>query len=266
MFSAKIQLDSLAPSGARLTTFVLEYPRFIHPEFMTHRMFSRNTSSSRAIPYKKLRQQVLDNPAMPISWGENQRGMVAGTSFSEEKIQSAEQIWLAARDSAVKSADLLEELNLHKQHVNRLLEPFTWTTVICSATTYDNFFHLRRAPDAQPEIRLLADLMYDAYMTSVPAALSAKDWHLPFVESWEREAESLDVLRKISVARCARVSYLNFVGQRDAAADVALYDRLASSGHWSPFEHVAQAREEQEFSGNFIGFRQLRQFVEGGVL
>jgi thymidylate synthase ThyX len=263
MFSAKIQLDSLAPSGARLITFVLSYPRFIHPEFMTHRMFSRNTSSSRAIPYKKLRQQVLEHPAMPISWGENQRGMVAGTSFSEEKVQQAEQVWLAARDSAVKSADLLEELNLHKQHVNRLLEPFTWATVICSATTYDNFFCLRRAPDAQPEIRLLADLMYDAYMSSVPRALSVGEWHLPFVESWERQEESLETLQKISVARCARVSYLNFEGQRNVAADIGLFDRLASSRHWSPFEHIAQARDELEFSGNYIGFRQLRQLVEG---
>lgn len=263
MYSAQIKLDSRAPCGERLTTFVLTYPRFIHPEFMTHRMFSRNTSSSRAIPYTKLRQQVLEHPAMPLVWGENQRGMVAGTNFSEEKVQQAEQVWLAARDAAVASADLLGELNLHKQHVNRLLEPFLWVTVICSATTYDNFFHLRCAPDAQPEIRMLADLMYDAYTTSKPSPLESGNWHVPFIQDWEREELDLVTLRQVSVARCARVSYLNFEGARDVSADVKLYERLAASGHWSPFEHVAQAMDEPVPSGNFLGFRQLRHTLGG---
>ena len=261
MYSAKVELDSLAPCGERLTTFVLTYPRFIHPEFMTHRMFSRNTSSSRAIPYAKLRQQVLDHPAMPLVWGENQRGMVAGTEFSEEKVQQAEQIWLAARDAAIASADLLQQLNLHKQHVNRLLEPFMWVTVICSATTYENFFRLRRAPDAQPEIRLLADLMHDAYMTSKPVRLEPGAWHLPFIAEWEREELDPLLLRQASVARCARVSYLNFDGQRSVSADVNLYERLAASQHWSPFEHVARACDEPVPSGNFLGFQQLRHVL-----
>jgi thymidylate synthase ThyX len=261
MYSAKIQLDSLAPCGERLTTFVLTYPRFIHPEFMTHRMFSRNTSSSRAIPYTKLRQQVLEHPAMPLTWGENQRGMVAGTEFSEEKIQQAEQLWLAARDAAVTSADLLQQLNPHKQHINRLLEPFLWVTVICSATTYTNFFELRRAPDAQPEIRFLADLMHDAYMTSKPLRLEAGNWHLPFVAEWERAELDPQTLRQVSVARCARVSYLNFDGERNVSADVNLYERLAASKHWSPFEHVARAASISVPSGNFQGFQQLRHVL-----
>lgn len=263
-YEAEILLDSSAHAGAaRLTTFKLVYPRFIHAEMLTHRIFSRNTSSSRAIPYSKLRQQVLDTPAMPLFWGKNKKGMVAEEAMTEEAVEASKQAWLRARDAAVENADVLSEQGLHKQHVNRLLEPFLWVTVICSGTTFDNFFRLRRAPDAQPEIRQIADLMFEAYATSRPKGLLAGEWHMPFVTKEERSNLALDVCRQVSVARCARVSYLNFEGTRDLAADQELYTRLAKSGHWSPFEHVAQVTQARWVkSGNFMGFRQLRESRE----
>lgn len=263
-YEARILLDSIAHGGhSRLTTFKLVYPRFIHAEFMTHRVFSRNTSSSRAIPYAKLREQVLQYPAKPLVWGSNQKGMMAGEPISTEAQRQAEEAWLDARDKAVLCADRLAESGLHKQHVNRVLEPFMWVTVICSATSYLNFFRLRRAEDAQPEIRFLADLMFDAYQTSTPEVRYEGEWHMPFIDLAERRMETLETCKHVSVARCARVSYLNFEGKRDVAADCALYDRLAQSGHWSPFEHVALVGSGPTIrSGNFSGFRQLREFVD----
>lgn len=266
-YEAQVLLDSLAHNGkSRLTTFKLVYPRFIHAEMLTHRVFSRNTSSSRAIPYSKLRQQVLDTPAKPLFWGRNQKGMVAEERMTVEQERAGEEAWLMARNAAVRQADQLNELGLHKQHVNRLLEPFLWVTVICSATTFENFFKLRRAPDAQPEIRFIADLMFDAYSASRPTELRAREWHLPFILEPERSALDLELCRQVSVARCARVSYLNFEGVRDLRTDQDLYERLAKSGHWSPFEHVAQVAETRYIrSGNFVGFRQFRELRENTV-
>jgi thymidylate synthase ThyX len=79
MISAKIIADSISESeyGDRITTFELEYPRFIHGELMTHRLFSRNAASSRAIPINKMMDQVLTAPAMPVEWGLNKSGMQA---------------------------------------------------------------------------------------------------------------------------------------------------------------------------------------------
>ena len=259
-FQASIVLDSEAHDGAsRLTTFKLVYPRFIHAELLTHRMFSRNTSSSRAIPYTKMREQVAENPACPIFWGKNQKGMAAQERISQHAQLFAEDAWLAARDAAIAAADKLYKLEVHKQHVNRLLEPFLWVVVLCSATTYSNFFRLRRAADAQPEIRLLADLMHDAYVSSRPQTLDVGDWHIPFAP----EIDDLETRQQVSVARCARVSYLNFSANSDVASDRALFAKLAASGHWSPFEHVAQVAESSEAgSGNFSGFQQLRKRYE----
>ncbi len=277
MFEAKIILDSLSLRGSRLITMELTYPRFIHAEFMTHRMFSRNAASSRAIPTRKMIKMVEKNPAMPVYWGKNKRGMVAGEEIDTK--EAAESIWLGARDSAVLYAKMLYQEGLHKQIVNRLLEPWKNITVICTATEWGNFYGLRRHEDAQPEIHLLADLMYKAQEESEPQSLKSDEWHMPYIskEDWDTAisqsthgqsvAEAFYVVRNVSVARCARVSYLTHAGKRDLDKDLELFKRLTTGsdhGHWSPFEHVAMPLDNpNERSGNFVGWKQYRKMFEG---
>src|ERR1700693_1578480 len=105
--SAKIVADSVGQAGQRITTMQLRYPKFIHGEFMTHRVFSRNASSSRAIPVERLIQDVIDDPAMPVFWGKNQKGMQAKEELTGNDLYMAKREWLRARDQAVASARML---------------------------------------------------------------------------------------------------------------------------------------------------------------
>lgn len=297
-FDAKVLADSVSPAGHRLTTLEATFPRFVLAEFNTHRVFSRNSASSRAIPVAKQLRRVLDDPYVPIEFGSNKPGMQAGPALTGVARDGAEAEWLAARDDAVRHvlglitspADVagcedlraclesvqgsLKEpptkwLNVHKQVANRLLEPFMWHTVIVSSTTWANFFNLRCHPDAQPEIRLIATKMRDAVERSVPTRLEPGEWHLPLVGEAEREeTASAEELAKVSIGRCARVSYLTHDGTRDLAADVALYDRLLESGHMSPMEHVARPMtaaelERSGWSGNFQGWIAHRKLIPG---
>lgn len=280
MIEAKIVEDSLNLYGHRLTTFELTYPRFIHAEFMTHRVFSRNAASSRAIPVSKMIQMVEESPAVPIWWGKAQGGMQAYEQVSPAQQSQAAQRWLQARDEAVRSAKQMLELGLHKQVVNRLLEPFLHITVVCSATDYANFFTLRDHPAAEPHIQLLAQKMKAALGSSAPsirptpmsrAYNPADAWHLPYVTREEREScdgyTRLMALIKCSVARCARVSYLKH-DQTVAtlAEEVALYDRLVGSDpkHASPAEHQALSptSPQEVRSSNFRGWTQYRKYLE----
>lgn len=268
MISAKIILDSISPfSDIRLTTMELTYPRFIHAEFMTHRMFSRNAASSRAIPTKKMIKMVEKNPAMPIYWGKNKRGMAAGEELNNEEIREAEALWLAGRDAAVLCARELYEVGMHKQIVNRILEPWKHITVICTATDWSNFYNLRRHSDAQPEIHMLADKMYEAQETSIPLE---RIWHTPYIQEDEDGLDEV-IKPKVSTARCARVSYLTHDGNRSIEKDLQLFERLLSGsghGHWSPFEHVAKADVEDPYlrSGNIRGWTQYRKMFMGECL
>lgn len=292
---AKILADSIAPSGKRLTTWQLKYHRFQHAELMTHRLFSRNSASSRAIPVKKLLEQVKNDPAMPVWWGKNQAGMQAQEELDPESRAEARRLWLEARDRAVGIVDDLIDLGLHKQIANRLLEPWMWITVIVSATEFENWFRLRAPAEgpmdpafpAQPEIQSCAVAMRDAYAASTPMKLAAGEWHLPLVrgpgavdgadvfdlvyqkhriETGFRPLYNIPAAEKdlcqISVARCARVSYLTHDGRRDFGEDLRLHNDLAIKGHWSPFEHVAQALDTPEWSGNFCGWRQYRETID----
>jgi hypothetical protein len=266
-YSVRILLDSIGPSGCRLTTWELRYPRMVHAELMTHRLLSRNSASSRAIPIAKMIAQVWRDPAMPVWWGANQSGMQARAELSGVRMWLAHRTWLAARLVAIVLAWMLSRVGLHKQIANRLLEPWMFITVIVSATEFANWFALRDHPDAQPEIAWVARLMHERYRDSDPYALAAGEWHMPLLDDKEREHIDIDDrftladARKVSVGRCARVSYLTHDGKRDLAADVALHDRLAGSspGHWSPFEHVAQALPDATPSGNFRGWKQYRK-------
>jgi thymidylate synthase ThyX len=267
-YSARILLDSRAPSGARLTTLEVRYPRFIHSEMMTHRVFSRNAASSRAIPIKKMIAAVRDEPALPVSWGRNQTGMSAREAIAPDIEARARAEWQAALDDALRHAERLaaQDIDLHKQLVNRLLEPFAWITVIITATEWANFFTQRCHPDAQPEIKRIADMMLAEYEGSTPTDVAFGRWHLPLIQTDERALPE-ELLCKLSVARCARVSYLTHDGKRDRDRDLDLYEKLlggGANGHWSPFEHVATpASDRAQASANFVGWEQYRKRFPG---
>jgi len=264
-YSARILLDSISPLRARLTTMEVRYPRFIHSEMMTHRAFSRNSASSRAVPIKKMIAAVREEPAMPIFWGKNQSGMAAREAIVGDARVRAETEWRRALDNALETVERLSssEIDLHKQLVNRIIEPFAWITVIITATEWANFFTQRCHADAQPEIARIAELMLASYRASAPRLAGIGDWHLPLIQEDERGLDT-GILCKLSVARCARVSYLTHAGKRDRERDVELYERLlegGANGHWSPFEHVATPLEEGDaVCGNVRGWKQFRKF------
>lgn len=260
--------DSICSSGNRLTTFQLRYPRFIHSEFMTHRVFSRNASSSRAIPVEILLEQIRVDPAKPEHWGANQSGMQANAELQGAELANVIRLWEEAADSAAGYARSMAEAGLHKQVANRVIEPFCRISVIVTATEWDNFFELRAHADAQPEIRILAEKMGDVMMVSTPTELDYGQWHLPYVSTHEREVYNIETVRKISAARCARVSYLTHDGKKSLVEnDIKLYDRLVGSVpiHASPVEHQAtpkKPKNSHKFSRNFKGWDQFRAIVE----
>ena len=260
-YSAIIIADSIAPCGRRLITAVMTYPRMVHADFMTHRMLSRNASSSRAMPVERTVRQIISNPAEVTWWGANQRGMQATSELRGWRRAVAERIFYAARWPALGAAWSLMKLGLHKQLANRLLEPWAYITVIVSATDLHNLFALRCHPAAQPEIKRAVEALRAAVIASVPKRLAAGEWHLPFVTDEERTALPTETLVKLSVARCARVSYLTHDGKRDLQRDVELYEQLSRDRHLSPTEHAAIALAEPERHGNFTGFKQLRKAI-----
>jgi len=267
LIKAEIIADSVCPyHDTRLTTFVLKYHRFVHAELMTHRDFSRNASSSRAIPVEKMIAWTQEEPAIPVEWGKNTKGMQAKELLTAEDASAAERIWLEARDDAIRHTKRLLELGVHKQIANRVLEPWHDITVIVTATRYQNWFSLRDHKDAQPEIKHLAGVMRDLFLASKPNTLREGEWHLPFIRPGEYTDNTVGDLVKMSVARCARVSYKNHDGTTpDKSKDIALHDSLvvARPLHASPAEHQATPRIDNladELCGNFRrGWTQYRK-------
>lgn len=282
MISAKIVADSVDLTGKRITTFELEYPRFIHAEFMTHRLFSRNAASSRAIPVKKAIELVEKNTAMPMHWGKNQPGMSAKEECDElvtieDGTGRREDAWNYARYLAVGVAEAFDKAGYHKQIVNRLLEPFTHIKVVLTATELDNFFWLRDHPDAQPEIQELARQMRAGMDVSVQKVLKVGEWHTPYYNrgywvedptyqddphemiSWrdsngfltspparDEDGVTLADALAISSSCCAQVSYRLTDDTLEKAK--MIYQRLVESKpvHASPFEHQATPIEVGE--------------------
>lgn len=294
--AAKVLEDSMSPAGHRLTTMEVTFHRFVLSEFNTHRVFSRNSASSRAIPGRLQRERVLETPAMPVTWPSKARGMQGGEELPPELQSKAETDWKAAAKCAVQFAADLDELGVHKSVTNRLLEPFLMHTVIVTSTEWENFFGLRDNELAQPEIHVAAALMREVYDASTPLELEYGEWHLPltFVDNDDTNAIYRyahdhakgweDVAKKVSAARCARVSYLTHSGERSIDKDIELYERLTSADppHASPLEHVATPCKEdphvimgptargpgvkayESHRGNFTGWDQLRHV--SGVL
>ena len=260
---AEVICDSVSPDGVRLTTIEVTLHRFVLAELNTHRVFSRNSASSRAIPVKRQLDAVRQHPAVPFEFGANQRGMQAGPPLTGEDHDRALTAWLEARDAAVAATERLLDLGVHKQVANRILEPFIWHTVIVTATEWDGFWQQRCSPLAQPEIRAAADAMRAAYDRSTPVEVAADDWHTPYLRDDERDLD-LETRKRVAAARCARVSYLTHDGRRDLSADEQLYERLVTADppHWSPLEHVATPAVGEPPPGNFRGWRQLRHVIE----
>jgi thymidylate synthase ThyX len=276
---AQIIEHSVSPRGKELITIELEYPRFIHGELMTHRVFSRNAASSRAIPVMKMIEQVEERPVVPLHWGVNQPGMQAREELTGKKREEAIHEWERASAHAAYFARSLHGLGVHKQIANRLLEPFQWMKTIVTATEWDNFFELRRHPDAEPHFQLLAEAMWRAIIDSgspVPRGSDpsvAENWHLPYLTAYERSqaaehygADAGWWLARLSAARCARVSYMNHDGTNpDVNKDLETYQKLVGSRplHASPLEHQAFPLDDfNGQSGNFRGWAQYRKFVE----
>lgn len=308
---ATIIADSKNELGNRLTTFILTFPRHILAEMNTHRVFSRNSASSRAIPFKKMLENVQKHPFIPIAWQKDHKGMQGTEYFTEQEVDDLglETTWLVQRDIAVAGAQELNARGVTKQIVNRLLEPFLWHTAIVTTTDWENFFHLRcpqyllyseneplyfrskmdiydymkkvgdkpylrdfeestttdwlKVNKGQGEIHImaLAEAMWDVKNESTPKQLRAGEWHIPFGDNigsdkiirrlglvphdhLDNEIEMIKI--KIATARCARTSYLNFEGKDDYETDIRLHNQLSAMGHWSPFEHCAQALSKED--------------------
>lgn len=262
MTYAKIILDSVGPQGQRLTTMEVEFHRFVLAEFNTHRLFSRNSASSRAIPVAKQLKRIKEDPAIPLEWPQEQSGMQGGESLDVDQIQHCIDDWLHLRDQAVATAENLMATGVHKSVVNRILEPWMWHRVIVSSSDWQNFYAQRVSPLAQPEIRAVATMMLEAHEKSVPELVGMGEWHLPYItdedfeECYERDIDP----RSVSAARCARVSYLTHDGVRDLSADVTLFERLSTAQppHASPLEHVATPDSVSHQLSNFTGWNQLR--------
>ena len=237
MYNAEILLDSINPSGSRLTTMRVTFPRIILAEMNTHRVFSRNVASSRAISVERRIKEVRNNPFVPGTFGKNERGMQANTPLARIESEQARVTWLNAADKAAEYAEELSWLGVHKQLANRILEPFCWTTAIISSTEWDNFFNLRDSDLAQPEMKRTAQTMRAARGASTPQELSWYDWHVPMSDGLQH----LPLKDKLLAAagRIARVSYES--APKTIEDDMALGQSLLDNSHMSPFEHIAKA-------------------------
>lgn len=273
----KIIADSINDIGKRITTFQLRYWRAIHSELLTHRVFSRNAGSSRARPSKAIINQVMTDPWGPLHWGANEPGMQANSELPDGLVCSAKHCWKQAAKVAATHAQVMESMGVHKQIVNRLLEPFTYIDVVLTSTDYANWFALRNHKDAQPEIRELAQAMQITMDSSTPVLLKYNEWHLPYIsiDDFEPvdnflsqhcvESTRLGLFKKISAARCARVSYKAFDGSTTSVeADLALFDKLVGNApiHASPTEHQATPDSKyyhNELHGNFDSWIQYRK-------
>lgn len=300
---AEVIADSISPQGHRITTMQLRYWRGIHSELMTHRVFSRNARSSRAVPIDKMIKEVENDPFIPRHWGANQKGMQAGAECNASmdisgKVLDREEAWLLARDYAVNVAKGFAAAGYHKQLVNRLLEPFMFIDTLVTSTEWSNFFALRDHKDAEPHFRDLAGEMRTAMLMSTPRSLEPNGWHLPYVTgddmlkilSWaeQKGKEGVPVadydmpeigdmmttmMIRLSVARCARISYTPFEGDGNIDSELKRYNLLVGSHpmHASPAEHQATPDvmggsgnwfNPQEH-GNLVGWRQFRKLLTG---
>lgn len=298
--SATILAHSISPKGIQITSFELEYQRFIHSEVMTHRMLTKNAASSRAIPIAAMHDSIRQKTARPVFWGMNQPGMQADQEMDDLTKQSAALVWDAARDSMLAHSTVLSQMKAHKQIANRITEPFQMMKTVMTGTELANFFWLRHHKDAQPEFYELAELMQKALALSQPVELYPGEWHVPYVTT-KRDSHgtllysdssnttlSAHEARMVSASCCAQTSYRKNDDSVDKSQKV--FKRLIESQpiHASPVEHQATPmqdpafldsmlvmpgrweegvthmdRSQQLWSGNFKGWIQHRKLIPG---
>lgn len=293
MYECRVERDSISPENHRLTTFVITFPRSVLAEVVTHRMchdnwgefecsvsertttrdISKNSASSRAIPFNRMLDRVVTNPYMP-QWTLNQKGMQGEALDDEGKIAVANSLWVSARDAMVAFAKELSKVGIHKQDCNRLLEPWGWVTQVITSSRWDNFFALRCHKAAHPAFQKIARMMYLARRKSTPKQLKYGQWHLPFVKDEELEGfeftpsyghkydpryhesvEGIPNLIKFSAARCAWVSYENHDKDGTPEALLSTWTRLFAEVpiHASPCEHQGTPLPVQEYGSNRNG-------------
>ena len=297
--TAKVIADSIGPTGVRVTTMEIEYPRFILAELNTHRLLSKNSASSRAIPVAKMHEQISTNPATPVYWGKNQPGMSASEELQGDELGMAKYYWNGAKEAALRFAKAMSDIGLHKQVANRPAEPFQLMKTVITGTEWSNFYYLRNHYQAQPEIQALAAAMYKAHTESKPKQLEPGEWHLPYVLAsrdimgtlYYRDNSgnelSLEDAKVISVSCCAQVSYRKNDDSLEKAQNI--FDKLINSkpAHSSPTEHQAtpmplrylgmedtgrkywpkgvshQCQDGSYWSGNLQGWIQYRKTLDG---
>jgi hypothetical protein len=300
-YAVDVLADSVSPDGVRLTTLKVTFPRFILAEVNTHRMLSRNSASSRAIPPEQQIQRVIDDPFVPETFNKRVKGMGVGEALGDYDAERARMTWLESAEQAIHAAETLVGLDCDKSRINRLLEPFLWHTAIISATEWSNFFALRDHPAAQPEFQIVARMMRDAMDLSTLEEIDYDEWHTPLVNKSERSValahgdHMWDELAWGSAGRCAKVSYDTQDNYETPSDSVDRARKLGSVGHVSPHEHPARPFTKQEwtevmalqeeyrigcdslpgwgpfdqsyhdsleFCGNFRGWVQLRKSIE----
>jgi hypothetical protein len=286
-----IQASLNYETGTTIWTYELEYPRYIHAEFMTHRMFSRNSASSRAIPVASMHEQILAANVEFIHYGLNQPGMQSKQELDPSIKTTVRNLWFGARDYCLAISAEMARHKAHKQLVNRVTEPWMMMKVVMTTTNDANWEWLRNHPDAQPEIHELARAMLEAKATTTVLPIHIDEWHVPYVHRYFDDNDTLryqsgdseltaEQARKVSASCCAQVSYR----KNDYSVEKAeqIYDRLIYSEpvHASPIEHQATpitqdmhqnwrstsgiTHEDWEgtlWSGNFHNWIQYRQLV-----
>ncbi len=273
-YQAQILADSISPQGVRLVTIHCTFPRFILAEVNTHRMLSRNSNSSRAIPPERQIAKVSENPFVPETFNLRVKGMGVGNPLEQKDAVVARNAWLDAAEFACRQAQILLDLNCDKSRINRLLEPFLWHSAIISATEWDNFFALRDHPAAQPEFRILAQLMRKAIAESEPLTIRQGEWHLPGTPDFPYDDSSpdWDYWKNVSAGRLAKWTSYDKMDEEDLPdAAVSRAEKLIGSFHMSPTEHQARPMRPYElgrqggpttsFCGNFRGWVQYRKEI-----
>ncbi|RWB95637.1 MAG: thymidylate synthase [Mesorhizobium sp.] len=294
----KVVLDSISPHGIRLPTVQFRQPRMIHADFLTHRVFSRNGRSSRAVPVVTLLEEAK-NPYVP-RFLKNKPGMTATEEFSDEERALAEAVWRDMADYTRKGVERLNAIGVHKQWANRPLEWFGYIDVLVTSTEWNNYLALRDHEAAQPEIQQIAQAIRDALDASTPIVLQPGQWHLPYIEPDDYRIvldylrngvkinptpeRQLEILKKISAARCARLTIKPFDGDGSFEKELERYKNLIESRpvHASPVEHQATPDtggvmvdaghgpdkrknrwhwDNRELHGNFRGWIQNRKTV-----
>ena len=283
----EIVADSINQQGDRLTSLVLTYPRIIHAEMMTHRMFSRNASSSRAVPIQKMIEAVKNNTFCPFEFQKAHKGMQGSEYFTGVERQECINLWLESAELALQQAEKMKAKGISKQIINRILEPYQYYTMLITGSKegWENFFSLR-CPDyggfksrkeaskeflekgnintstwseldwlhlnkGQAEIHImdLAEKIYDAMNESTPKQLKAGEWHIPMISDLESLKLSTDDQIKLSVGRAANTSYTVVGDGKELTLEQAIkiHNKCKELNHSSVFEHCARAMSNEEF-------------------